>query len=351
LLDEVGILEGNSRQAADFVRLITFRLAKNRQKSLARQFELGTGAVQSDFRVIFLSSSEIALSEMAKASGRSRLGGEEVRMIDIPACISDFEDIFDGWAAFEVGETLAEREKFVTELEAATAELQGTAFVEYLLRRAEDHWELDSINRYIDEFVVESPLSESKTSFARMRRYFAAVYGAAALAIDYKILPFNKKATLKDISKCMNDAIDLLVASKASAASPITQQISDEQLVADFKTRLASADYLLVGRRETPLTEQMIKNADVLFMRASGNKAKATKLLAHRFKEWYPHAPVRNRLGAILRERKVFGRGRQSDTLTTQVKLKQYPRRLACYSLFPGKLGLRFEDIPASQRH
>jgi hypothetical protein len=273
-------------------------------------------------------------------------------MMDIPACISDFEDIFDSWGAdFEVGGTLDEREKFVTELEAATARLQGTAFVEYLRRRAEDGWELDSIKRYIDEFVAKSPLSESKTSFARMRRYFAAVYGAAALAIDYKILPFNKKATLKDIRGCMNDAIDLLVASKASAASPVTQQVSDEQLVKDFRTRLRSAHYLLIGRRKTPLTEQMIKNADVLFIRASANGRQKTKLLAHRFKEWYPQTPVRNRLGAILRERKIFGRGRQPDALTTQVKLRPYPKRLACYSLFPDKLGLSVKDIPESRRH
>ena len=47
-------------------------------------------------------------------------------MIHIPACISDFDDIFDADNAVDkVGKTVAEREAFVRELEAHTREFQG----------------------------------------------------------------------------------------------------------------------------------------------------------------------------------------------------------------------------------
>ena len=61
--------------------------------------------------------------------------GQDVRMIHIPACISDFDDIFDaGRAPDKVGKTVQQREGFVSELERRTREFQGRAQLVFLFR-------------------------------------------------------------------------------------------------------------------------------------------------------------------------------------------------------------------------
>src|SRR5262249_41426108 len=148
-----------------------------------------------------------------------RVRGQDVRMIHIPACVSDFDDIFDGNKACDcIGHSIKEREKFVSELEARTRQFQGTAQRSFLSCLVSDENADRKLAGYIAEYIEQAPLAQSRRVFARLRRRFAVVYAAMALAIDYGILPFSKGATLRDIRKCMNNAIDLLVENERGAA-------------------------------------------------------------------------------------------------------------------------------------
>ena len=95
--------------------------------------------VQVDSRVIALSTSEDALWAHLNRADRRRIRGEEVRMINVRACVSDIEDIFDGPKASEiVGRTVEQRRDFVVELERHARKYQGEAFRAYLTKRAAD---------------------------------------------------------------------------------------------------------------------------------------------------------------------------------------------------------------------
>jgi putative DNA primase/helicase len=85
-LDDISHLEGDTKKIS---KLVTFRLAGNRTKERAGQYVAAQNLVEEDFRVISLSTSEDPLWEQLDKYGPRRTRGEEVRMIDVPACVSD----------------------------------------------------------------------------------------------------------------------------------------------------------------------------------------------------------------------------------------------------------------------
>jgi putative DNA primase/helicase len=120
----------------DLAKLVTFRLAGNRPKTRAGQYVIANNLVDLDWRVIPLSTSEEPIWEQMSKSGRGRVRGEEVRMINVRACVSDKDDIFDGSNADAyVGSTLEERLQFVEKQEKLTQEYQGEALRAYLAKR------------------------------------------------------------------------------------------------------------------------------------------------------------------------------------------------------------------------
>jgi hypothetical protein len=110
-LDDISHLEGDSQKVA---KLMTFRLAGNRAKEKAGQYVLAQNLVDEDYRVIALSTSEVPLWEHLDTRGSRCIRGEEVRMINVRACVSDMQDIFDGEnARTGVGRTVEQRRGFV----------------------------------------------------------------------------------------------------------------------------------------------------------------------------------------------------------------------------------------------
>ncbi len=132
-------------------------------------------------------------------------------MINVRACVSETGDIFDGSNAdARIGSTLEERLRFVEKQETLTLDHQGEAFRAYLAKRCADKQAEETLKKYMDEFLEAASLAEQYRWLGRMRRLFAVVYASAAQAIDYDVLPWTKKATLKAILACMCDAMDQL---------------------------------------------------------------------------------------------------------------------------------------------
>ena len=129
-------------------------------------------------------------------------------MINIRACVSDMNDIFDGARANEkVGPTQGERRAFVEPLEQLCCELQGSPFRKHLKPRRDDADAERTLKAYMDQFIDASPVPESLRAAGRIRRRLAVMYASAAQAIDYEVLPWGKRATLKEIKACLYDAL------------------------------------------------------------------------------------------------------------------------------------------------
>ena len=118
----------------DVAKLVTFRLAGNRPKAKAGQYVFANNLVDVDWRVLLLSTSEEPIWQQMTKPERRRVRGEEVRMINVPACVSDKSDIFDGSNAdARVGSTLEERVRFRREAREIDSGLPGRG-ISYLPR-------------------------------------------------------------------------------------------------------------------------------------------------------------------------------------------------------------------------
>ena len=189
-LDDLSHLEEKT-----IARVVTMRLAGNRPKARAGQYAVTNDLVDGDWRVIALSTSEDVF--WGEAMGRSgQVRGEEVRMINVRACVSEMGDIFDGLRADKVaGATLEQRIRYVEKNERLALKYQGEAFRTYLTKRAMDKCLIKRLNEYISDFVDAAPVKFRW--LGRIRRYFAVIYASAYLAINYGVLPWNSEDNLK----------------------------------------------------------------------------------------------------------------------------------------------------------
>jgi putative DNA primase/helicase len=343
-LDDTSAIEGDAKKRREFAKLTIFLLAKNKQKIRSGQYDRLTDAVRSDWRSIILASGEDTLFEPG-----SKMRGEDVRMIHIPADTSELGDIFDGMNANEIaGATVNERNKYVDALEKATFNFQGRALRAFVRRLVADEEAEKSIQKYMQEFVEKSP-PQVDSAFARILWRFAVVYAGLALAIDYKILPLDKGASLLDVQKCMDDAINLLIDRTGSPdAAPVVAIISDDELVEGFRTRFASASFAKIGFQQMPVSADVAKAADGLLKYMPQNKGRAL-LQAERLREWYPERNIRNRLVGLLRVREMLHAGRQKDALTHLIMATSGGPRRPCYWLSLKAMGLNRRDLEERQ--
>jgi hypothetical protein len=89
--------EGESRELKmeDKFRQVAYAIARNRPRNVDKKHMKNSNLIVRDYRIIVLSSSELALGTIASNAGKPRKGGERVRLIDVPA-FPGSHGIFDG---------------------------------------------------------------------------------------------------------------------------------------------------------------------------------------------------------------------------------------------------------------
>jgi Domain of unknown function (DUF927) len=320
----------------ELVKLVTFRLASNRPKAKAGQYVSANNIVDVDWRVLPLSTSEEPIWRQIIERGRGRVRGEEMRMIDVPACVSKNNDIFDGQNAdAHVGSTLEERVQFVEKHEKWSLDYQGEALRAYLSKRCADERAEETLKDYMDRFLEAAPLPRQFRWLGRIRRLFAVVYASAAQAIDYGVLPWSKKATRDAIIACMIDAMDQLAANFSdSPDSGAERANSEETLVAEFKRRVEDAKFVRIERnsREPHSMAKRLKKADGFIQTTRPGRVRCL-LRSKTLEAWFPNVTARKHLGAVLRSRGILKAGRRADTNTRQIYVAPLKKRVSCYAL------------------
>ena len=293
-------------------RMIALLIARNRPRKLSRTYERNHKIANREFRIILLSSSERALGQIARAAKAKRLGGEEVRFLDIPASEPDSSGIFDGKVTFGPGKSLRETTKDLVEtLKADAIKYQGHAIRALLQKYVNDPQGLDALKKYKERFERGAAMSDAHNAHYRVRSNFAVIYAAAALAIDYEILPWRKRSTFGAIEKCMRLALAMLETGKTETAST-TPIIDLQSLGKTLKEQLSRAQILRVQRRQKVSKEQVRAR-----QKADGFKIESeTYIKPDRFMHWIPSQPERN----ALKEHKVIITDRE-DTATVEKKI------------------------------
>lgn len=219
-------------------RSIAFAIARNRPRTLDKRYQNASSPMAREYRVIILSSSESSFGELARAVGKKRLGGEEVRLIDVPC--EGMQGIFDK-------EIEPERAREIIDLLKVHSEAnQGYALREFLRQFLRDDVALSKLKTSMQIFESGTAINASDTAQLRMRKSFAVLYAAAALAIEYDILPWKETATLKAISFCMDGAIR----ARGSSAKEPKEVRTATTVVQTLKGELVKLNLVKVTKRK-----------------------------------------------------------------------------------------------------
>ena len=249
-LEETADFEGQQISPEKKARMLAFAIARNRPRNLDRMYQKTSNLTTRDYRIIVLSSSERSLGDIAQRAGNQRLPGEEVRLIDIPC--EGRQGIFDE----NIKPALAR--DIVDQLKINAEANQGFALRRFMKRLQKDDNAISELKKYMNHYESSTMSNGTDRAHMRMGGNFAVLYAAAALAIDYEILPWKKEGALRAISVCMDGAFDLLAGSGADVASNSTSRA----LLQSLRTALARLNLVKVVKRkrlgpgETELRDQ-----------------------------------------------------------------------------------------------
>ena len=150
--------------------------------------------------------------------------------MDIPASDPNSSGIFDGKIEPAPGKTLRETtKKLVETLKADAIKHQGYAFRDLIERYVNDPHGLEHLRNYKEQFERDVKLPDKHNAHFRVRSNFAVMYAAAALAIDYEILPWKIAPTFRAIEKCMRLALPMLATAQRNQrprCPPLVPEIS-----------------------------------------------------------------------------------------------------------------------------
>lgn len=126
---------------------------------------------------------------------------------------------------------------------------QGYALREFLRQFLQHDEAISTLKNSMDNFERSATVNATDTAQLRMRKHFAVLYAAAALAIEYDLLPWKKTATFKAIASCMNGAL------REKALSDDTSMMTPKPTTAArmLKEELAKLQLMRIVKRK-PLT-------------------------------------------------------------------------------------------------
>ena len=157
------------------------------------------------------------------------------------------------------------------------------------------NWEA-TVRRYKAQFESEVKAPDESAIY-RIRSNFAVIWAAAALAIDYKILPWKKRGTLRAIEKCFQRCIAALA--NPSPIGAIEFPVSNSTSVFQtLKEKLGRCDLRSIQQRKKASEDEATarQKADGFVINGF------TYLKNDRVEAWFPSNADRS----TLREAGIF---------------------------------------------
>jgi hypothetical protein len=236
---------------------------------------------------------------------KKRLGREEVRFIDVCASEPGSLGIFDGRVTRHRGKTDRETtKKLIDQMKADAETNQGFAFRQFLERYFRDPKSLAKVRAYKDEFEEKVSVPSSNATL-RIRANFGLIWAAAAMAVDYGVLPWKKRPTFQAVEKCLRKALDEIEASKAVGVPGDPTK----SVLSILKEKLEEADLRTVVLRAKITPKEAQRRAKADGFRINGD----IFLKPDRLRKWLPSKHDR----VMLKHAGVF-RTRRNDAATIE---------------------------------
>lgn len=198
VLDDAQTIADTATQRASRLQKAIYVFANGQGKIKSKRYQERTTA----WKAFLLSNGEKSLQQYALEGGSEKLGGEKVRVIDIPAEINQQYGILES-----LPKEFKSTSEFIQHLEANCKRFYGTAKYQFLEKLIQD---LNQDKSKIEQFITKR-ISYFKEKLGinlnngikvRIADKFALMYAAGCLAIKYEVLPFDKKDIFIGIFKC-----------------------------------------------------------------------------------------------------------------------------------------------------
>lgn len=198
LLDEIA--QADPRDVGNIIYMIGNGQGKNRMNR-----DL-TSRKTKEWLLMILSSGEVEIASFMKQAHVTQKGGQEVRLIDIPALPKGAK-----YGCFETIHGADNAVQFVSQLDAAIKKHHGTALDAFLSRLVVDVSDPTFVgNLSKNIYLVATKLTEGTidTAVGRVAKRFALVQVALELAHNYGLLPFPIEQIDWAISTIFKDWLD-----------------------------------------------------------------------------------------------------------------------------------------------
>ncbi len=220
-LDEIGQMD--PVQAGE----VAYMLANGIGKARADRF--GFMRKRQVWRLIFLSTGEINLSEHMRQAGVRARAGQEVRIIDIPAD-TGIHGIFEDLHGYPTGAAFAD---MMIKNSCRYHGIAAREFLRYLVRN-EDR-AINDIKATYQRFIIDHSPKESSGQVQRMISQFALVAAAGELATAFGITGWQKNEAFDAALSCFQQMV-----SARGGTSPMEEKTALAQIRRFFEQHAES---------------------------------------------------------------------------------------------------------------
>ncbi len=177
---------------------VAYMLANGQGKTRASRS--GGGRPPLQWRILFLSTGEVTLSDKIKEDKFSRaMAGQTVRMVDIPI------DAGAGLGAFENLHDLPDGDSFARRLKEVSGRYYGTPLRKMVKRIAEDREGVaERVNAGIKQFIADNCPTGSDGQVQRVAARFGLAALAGSLAALWGIVPWDVHESQKAAGACFS---------------------------------------------------------------------------------------------------------------------------------------------------
>lgn len=185
-LDELTQASSNSSETAQMAKDISYLFGNGKPKRRDRGYEAINGGRLPSFNVSVLSSGEHSLHATAAASRSSRMGGEEIRIIDVKAGQKKGHGIFD-----YMPENAEGPERLSETITEAGQKYYGTpfkVFMDRLITTMKPAARRQQIRNHMSTFLEEAKANKRLVFQHRFAKRFAIIYAAGILAVELEVL-------------------------------------------------------------------------------------------------------------------------------------------------------------------
>jgi hypothetical protein len=192
------------------VRDLAYKAIGGEIKGRHPSFANAPGINSAHYRFIVLTSYEMSIRELAHRCNQARMGGEMMRLIDVPAYFDGLDHIFDR-SHNTSSLTQKELQKYFEEVRLACDQNHGQVYRRYLRYLISHRAELKkSALRFQRFFGKKSAKGGDNNESSDLARKFGLIYAGGRLGIEAKVLPWRKNDLLTAILKCYAGARALL---------------------------------------------------------------------------------------------------------------------------------------------